>query len=137
MSVNKVILLGHLGSDVELRYTDQGQAVCNFSLATSEKWTGKDGKPKESTEWHRIVAWKRLAEVCGEYLSKGKQVYIEGKLQTRSWEKDGQKMYTTEIVAQKVDFVGGKGQSEKSTDKAMENYPEPVEDTEADDDLPF
>ena len=95
--VNKVILVGNLGSDPELRYTPSGVAVANFSIATSDRWTDKEGKPQERTEWHRIVAWRKLAEIAGEYLKKGKQVYVEGKLQTRSWEdKEGAKGYLFE-----------------------------------------
>lgn len=108
--VNKVILVGNLGRDPEVRYTKAGQAVASFSLATSEKWTGKDGKKEEKTEWHRIVAWGKLGEICGEYLSKGKQVYIEGRLQTREWEdNDGNKKQTTEIVANNMTMLGQVG----------------------------
>ena len=108
MSVNKVILLGRLGQDPELKYTPAGMAVCNFSVATSESWSDKtSGQKQEKTEWHRIVVWGKLAELCGQYLAKGRQAYIEGSLQTRSWDaKDGQKKYTTEIVARTVQFIG-------------------------------
>ena len=110
MSVNKVILVGNLGRDPELRKTQSGQPVATFTLATNERWTGKDGERQERTEWHRIVAWGRQAEICDEYLSKGRQVYIEGRIQTREWEdKEGQKRYTTEIVAQTVQFLGSRG----------------------------
>ena len=110
-SINKVILIGHLGRDPELKFTPSGVAVANFSIATSETWKDKNtGEKQESTEWHRIVAWKRLAEICGEYLKKGSQVYIEGSLQTRSWEdKEGTKRYTTEILAHKMQMLGSKG----------------------------
>ena len=105
--INKAILVGRLGRDPEVRYTSDGRAVTNFSIATSDEWKDKDtGEKRERTEWHRIVAFGKLGEICGEYLSKGRQVYIEGKLQTRSWEKDGVTRYTTEIVAGDV-FVGG------------------------------
>jgi len=108
--VNKVILVGNLGRDPEVRYTKSGQAVASFSLATSERWTGKDGNKEEKTEWHRIVAWGKLGEICGEYLSKGKQVYIEGRLQTREWDdKDGNKKQTTEIVASNMTMLGQAG----------------------------
>ena len=108
--VNKVILVGNLGRDPEVRYTKSGQAVASFSLATSERWTGKDGNKEEKTEWHRIVAWGKLGEICGEYLSKGKQVYIEGRLQTREWEdNDGNKKQTTEIVANNMTMLGQAG----------------------------
>ncbi len=97
-SRNLVILIGRLGKDPELKYTPGGKAVCNFSLATSEKWKDQSGEVQEKTEWHKIVAWGKPAENSAKWLSKGKLVYIEGKLQTRSWEKDGQTHYTTEIV---------------------------------------
>lgn len=107
MSVNKVIVLGRLGSEPELRYTPSGAAVANFSVATSDNWTDKSGEKQEKTEWHRIVVWGKLGELCHQYLSKGRQAYIEGKLQTRSWEdKDGVKKYTTEILANTVQFIG-------------------------------
>ena len=98
--INKVIIIGRLGRDPETRFTPDGKAICNFSVATSEEWKDKDsGEKRERTEWHRIVAFGRLGEICGEYLFKGRQVYIEGRLQTRSWEKDGVTRYITEIVA--------------------------------------
>ncbi len=107
MSVNKVIILGRLGQDPELKYTPGGMAVCNFTLATSESWADKSGQKQERTEWHRIVVWGKLAELCNQYLSKGRQAYIEGSLQTRSWDdKSGQKRYTTEINAKTVQFIG-------------------------------
>ncbi|MBW2713404.1 MAG: single-stranded DNA-binding protein [Deltaproteobacteria bacterium] len=109
-SINKVILIGNLGRDPELKYTQSGQAVCNFSIATTEKWKGKDGQMQEKTEWHRIVAWGKTGELCSQYLSKGRPVYIEGRLQTRDWEdKDGNKRQTTEINANTVQFLGGGG----------------------------
>src|SRR3954468_3130567 len=104
--VNKVILVGNLGKDPEVRYTPGGQAVANFTIATNENWTDKQGQKQERTEWHRIVVWGKAAELCGEYLSKGRQVYIEGRLQTREWtNKEGQKQYTTEVVANPVGGV--------------------------------
>lgn len=110
-SVNKVILLGNLGRDPELRYTPGGQAVANFTLATNERYTTKDGEKQERTEWHRIVAWGRTGEICAQYLSKGRSVFVEGRLQTREWEdKEGGKRRTTEIVANNVQFVGGRGE---------------------------
>jgi single-strand DNA-binding protein len=111
MSVNKVILVGNLGVKPEIRYTPGGQAVANFRIATNERWGGRDGQPaQERTEWHNIVVWGKTAENCGKYLDKGRQVYIEGRLQTREWQdKEGQKRYTTEIVAQTVQFLGGQG----------------------------
>lgn len=110
-SVNKVILIGNLGADPEVRFTPSGQAVANFRIATSESWTDKgSGQKQERTEWHRIVVWGKLAELCGEYLKKGRQCYVEGRLQTREWtDKEGKKNYTTEVVAQTVQFLGGPG----------------------------
>jgi single-strand DNA-binding protein len=108
--LNKVILIGNIGRDPELRYTASGQPVANFSLATSEAWTNRDGEREQRTEWHRIVAWGRLAEICGEHLSKGKQVYVEGRLQTREWEdRDGNKRRTTEVTAQQLLMLGRRG----------------------------
>ena len=106
--LNKVMLIGNLGKDPEVRYTPGGQAVANFTIATNEAWTDKSGAKQERTEWHRIVAWGKTAELCGEYLTKGRQVYIEGKIQTREWNnKEGVKQYTTEIVAGQVLFLAG------------------------------
>jgi len=136
--INKVILVGRLGRDPEVRYTPNGVPVANFSIATSEEWKDKDtGEKRERTEWHRIEAWRRLAEICGDYLNKGKQVYIEGKLQTDAWEdRDGNKRYTTKIVAQTMQMLdsAGKGGSAQSVD---ERHPveEPVNIPE--DDIPF
>ena len=109
MSINKVILIGRLGQDPELKYTPAGQAVTTFSLATSEMWNDKNGQRQERTEWHRIVVWGKTAENCSKYLGKGRQIFVEGRLQTRSWEKEGQKHYTTEIIANTVQFLGSKG----------------------------
>ena len=108
MSVNKVILVGRLGQNPEVRYTPSGAAVANFSVATNESWTDKSGQKQERTEWHKVVVWGKLAELCSQYLAKGRQVYLEGRLQTRQWQdKDGQTKYTTEIQAQTVQFLGG------------------------------
>ena len=108
--INKAMIIGRLGNEPEVRYTQDGKAVANFTVATSEDWKDKaTGDKKEKTEWHRCVAFGRLGEICGEYLHKGKQVYIEGRLQTRSWEKDGVTRYTTEIVANTMQMLGGKG----------------------------
>ncbi len=108
-SVNKVILIGNLGRDPELRYTASGQGVTNFTLATNERWRDKDGNNQERTEWHRIVVWGKSAENCAQYLQKGRSVYVEGRLQTRDWEdKEGNKRQTTEIVAQNVTFLGSR-----------------------------
>ncbi len=135
--VNKAILLGNLGGDPEIRYTSGGTAVANFTLATSEQWT-KDGKKEERTEWHKIVAWGRLGEICGEYLNKGSSIYIEGRIQTRSWEdRDGNKRYTTEIVAQSMQMLSGNQRKTGTTSSNEENYPveEPVSIPE--DNIPF
>lgn len=109
MSVNKIILLGRLGQDPELKYTPSGAAVCNFSLATTEAWTDKaSGQKQERTEWHRVVVWGKLAELCNQYLAKGRQAFVEGRLQTRSWDDaSGNKRYTTEIMASTIQFIGG------------------------------
>ena len=107
--VNKVILIGNLGQDPELRYTGSGTAVCNMRLATSETYKDRDGNMVENTEWHTVVAWARLAEICGEYLKKGSQVYFEGQLQTRQWEdKDGNSRYTTEVKVREMTMLGGR-----------------------------
>lgn len=139
--INKVILIGRLGNDPEVRYTPDGAAVANFSIATSDEWTDKaTGERKEKTEWHRIVAWRKLGELCGEYLSKGRQVYIEGKLQTRSWEKDGVTRYTTEIVASDVQFLGSKDAANSyrpSENVPSQGYEEPPLGAKRDDDIPF
>jgi single-strand DNA-binding protein len=107
--INKVILIGNLGADPESRATPDGQAVTHFRLATSERWTDRSGNVQERTEWHRIVTFGKLAETCREYLRKGRQVYVEGRIQTRQWDdRDGNKRYTTEIIAQVVRFLGGR-----------------------------
>lgn len=119
MSLNKVMILGRLGQEPELKYTPAGAPVCNFSVATSENWTDKNGQKQERTEWHRIVVWNKLAELCNQYLSKGRQVFIEGRLQTRSWDdKDGNKRYTTEINASTVQFIGGQAQAGQNQESA-------------------
>lgn len=109
--VNKVIIIGNLGQDPEVRYTQNSTAIANLSVATSEQWKDKQtGEPREQTEWHRCVAYRRLAEICGEYLRKGSKVYIEGKLQTRKWQgQDGQDRYTTEIVVQEMQMLDSQG----------------------------
>jgi len=108
-SVNKVILVGNLGRDPEVRYMPNGEAVCNFSIATTENWKDKSGVKQEKTEWHNIVMYRKLAEIAGEYLKKGRPVYIEGRLQTRKWEKDGVTRYTTEIISDNMQMLGSKG----------------------------
>ncbi|MBW1649505.1 MAG: single-stranded DNA-binding protein [Deltaproteobacteria bacterium] len=137
--LNKAMIIGRLGRDPEMRYTTDGVAIANFSIATSEDWKDKKtGEKKEKTEWHRIVAFRRLAEICGEYLTKGKQVYIEGRLQTRSWEKDGVTRYSTEIIADKMQFLDTKSDSgsqggASSDTSAYDNYI----NAKPDDDIPF
>ncbi|WP_105014136.1 single-stranded DNA-binding protein [Salinibacter sp. 10B] len=118
-SVNKVILIGNLGQDPTLRYPGSGSAVCNMRLATNESYTNKDGKPVDQTEWHTVVAWGRLAEICSEYLKTGSQVYFEGSLQTRSWEdRDGNKRQTTQVKAWKMVLLGRPaGQNRRSTEQ--------------------
>jgi single-strand DNA-binding protein len=133
--LNKVILVGNLGADPEMRYTADGTAVCKFSLATSRRYTGKDGQKQEKTEWHRIVVWRKLAEICGQYLAKGKQVVIEGRIEYGSYEKDGVKHYTTDIVAENMTMLGGPGTGAR----AQEPEPPfgPPEGGAPDDDIPF
>ena len=137
--VNKVIIVGRLGGDPELRTVTSGQQVAQFNVATSENWTGRDGQKQERTEWHRIVVWGKLAEVCGKYLAKGRQVYVEGRLQTRQWEdQQGNKRYTTEIVANTVQFLGSNNATTRTDSSAEVNQdfgPEPS--FNQDEDLPF
>ena len=140
--LNKVMLIGNLGRDPEVRYTPDGTAVANFSIATSREWKDKaTGEKKERTEWHRIVAFRRLAEICGEYLSRGKQVYIEGHLQTRDWEdKDGNKRYTTEIVASQMLMLGSKTAAnapESSSSSSAPERPDMSYPEAEGDDIPF
>jgi single-strand DNA-binding protein len=128
MAINKVILIGNLGQNPEVRFSPSGQAVCNLSIATSESWTDKNGQKQEKTEWHRVVVFGKLAELCGQYLTKGRQAYIEGKLQTRNWQdKDGQTRYTTEVVAQSVQFLGGNaGAGRSQNDNSNQNAGAPA-----------
>ncbi|MCE9580082.1 MAG: single-stranded DNA-binding protein [Deltaproteobacteria bacterium] len=106
--VNKVILVGNLGADPDMRYTPSGQGVCELRIATSESWNDKNGQRQERVEWHRVVVWGKRAEVCAKYLSKGRQVYVEGRIQTRTYDdKEGQKRYITEVIANDVQFLGG------------------------------
>jgi single-strand DNA-binding protein len=148
MSVNKVILLGRLGQDPELKYTPGGSPVCNFSLATTESWTDKSGQKQEKTEWHRVVVWGKLAELCNQYLAKGRQAFLEGRLQTRSWDdKDGNKKYTTEILASTVQFIGGpsaNANQNANVDTSYSQAPAPAQEYQissdasfAADDIPF
>jgi single-strand DNA-binding protein len=123
MSINKVILIGNLGQNPEVKHSASGQAICNLSIATNESWTDKNGQKQEKTEWHRVVAFGKLAELCGQYLQKGRQAYIEGKLQTRSWQdKENQTRYTTEVVAQTVQFLGGNAGAGRSTEYGNSSY---------------
>ncbi len=122
-SVNKVILVGNLGRDPEVRFMPNGEAVCNFSIATTDSWKDKAGAKQERTEWHNIVMYRKLAEIAGEYLKKGRPVYVEGRLQTRKWQtKEGQDRYTTEIIADQMQMLGGKdsGGSNASYDGGMD-----------------
>jgi single-strand DNA-binding protein len=147
--VNKVILVGYLGQDPDMRFTPNGQGVCELRLATSESWNDKNGQRQERTEWHRVVVWGKRAEVCSKYLAKGRQVYIEGRIQTRSYDdKEGQKRYITEIIANDVQFLGG-GKGEGGAKRAGEEGPPPPSDGDfgfsagggggggPDDDIPF
>lgn len=126
MSVNKVILVGRLGQNPEVRYTPSGSAVANFSVATNEAWTDKSGQKQERTEWHRVVVWGKLAELCNQYLQKGRQCYVEGRLQTREWtDKDGVKKYSTEVQAQTVQFLGSDraaGSENRAPGASSSNY---------------
>ena len=138
--INKVILIGNLGNDPDIRYTASGSAVANISLATAESWRDKaTGEQQERTEWHKIVFFGRLAEIVGEYLKKGSKIYIEGQLQTRKWEQDGQTRYTTEIVARDMQFLDSRGSSDSSYKEASQDAQteEVPESGITDDDIPF
>ncbi|MEA1980416.1 MAG: single-stranded DNA-binding protein [candidate division Zixibacteria bacterium] len=140
MSVNKAILIGRLGKDPELRYTPSGKAVASFSLATSERWTGQDGQKNESTTWHNIVAWGKQAEVLKEYMFKGKEIYIEGRISNRSYDdKEGNKRYISEVVVQNFQFVGSRSDSGGASPARNDSPPSapPGTDNSGDDDLPF
>jgi len=141
-SLNKVMLIGNLGKDPEVRYTGSGTAVAGFSLATSDRIKNKNGEWEDRTEWHNITLWGRLAEIAGEYLSKGKSVYIEGRLQTRKWQdRDGRDRYTTEVVGDKMIMLSGKGETGgKSGTGPPEGHESPAYDEPSfnpDDDIPF
>ena len=141
-SLNKVMLIGNLGKDPELRYTPSGVAVATFSVATNESWKDQDGNTQERTEWHNIVAWRKLAEICGEYLKKGKKVYIEGRIQTRSYDdkNTGAKKYITEIVADNLIMLdGGRGATGENGGPGISASSEPAAPGTAktEDDLPF
>ncbi len=144
MGVNKVILVGNLGANPEMRYTQGGQPVANLRLATTERWTDKNGQKQESTEWHRIVVFGKQAEICNQYLTKGRQIYVEGRIQTRQWQdQQGQKRYTTEIVAQNMQMLGSRsegGAPQQRDDAAGMPPDEPVTSDFGggpDDDIPF
>ena len=141
--INKVILVGNLGQDPEVKYTAGGAAVTTLSLATSESWKDKDtGSDQERTEWHRVVLWRRLAEIAGEYLKKGSKVYIEGQLQTRKWEQDGQTRYTAEVIGRDMQFLDSRGNSSannssyEDTNQDMGSQSMPDSGI-TDDDIPF
>jgi single-strand DNA-binding protein len=140
-SVNKAILVGRLGKDPEVKYTQGGTPVAKFTLATNEVWKDQSGEKQERTEWHNIVAWSKLAEICGQYLNKGSRVYIEGRIQTRSWEdKEGNKRYTTEIRADNMVMLSGRGEetrTEKSAAAAASSEGGSIEPEITDDDIPF
>ncbi len=141
MGVNKAILIGRLGKDPELKYTTSGKTVASFSLATSERWTGADGQKNESTTWHNIVAWGKSAEIMKEYLVKGREVYIEGRIDNRSYEdKEGVKKYISEIVVTNFQLIGGRpqdGRSDGGSGGGSAPMPEPSGAGSSDDDLPF
>ena len=149
-TVNKVILIGRLGRDPEVRYTSSGSPVANFSLATDESFKGRNGEQQQHTEWHNIVVWNKLAEICGEYLTKGKQVYIEGTIRSRQWEdKSGNKRTTYEIVANTMKMLGSRSDAERAasagarpasqpSEERSDSAPEPSPEGEiTDDDIPF
>lgn len=140
--INKVIIVGRLGADPEVKTVSGDNTVARLNIATSENWTDRNGQKQERTEWHRVVVWGKLAELCGKYLAKGRQVYVEGRLQTRSWEdQQGQKRYTTEIVANTVQFLGGSQQASSDNYSSNQDFgsqsfgPEPSFD--ADEEIPF
>ena len=143
-SVNKVILVGRLGQDPEVRFTQGGTAVANLRIATDETWKDQNGERQQRTEWHRVVAWSKLAEICGQYLSKGRLVYIEGRLQTRSWDdREGNKRYTTEVRADNMVMLGGRseeGQAAPAARPAAAAQPAAAAGSDSgtnDDDIPF
>lgn len=137
MSVNKVILIGRLGADPEVRYSGSGTAISNFRLATSRNYNDKSGQRVDETEWHRVVAFGRTAEVCGEYLHKGSQVYIEGRIQTREWEdKEGNRRWTTEIITERMQMLGSRGERNGAPPPAGDPF-DKTPDNMPDDDVPF
>jgi single-strand DNA-binding protein len=145
-SVNKVILIGNCGKDPETRYLQSGDAVTNVSIATTETWKDKNGEKQEKTEWHKLVFFGRLAEIAGEYLQKGKPVYVEGSLQTRKYEKDGQDHYSTEVKVHSMQLLGGKPEGERNGGERTQQQSRPAQQRQApakpkqddfDDDIPF
>ncbi len=146
-SVNKAILIGNLGKDPDVRYSPDGSAITNITLATTENWQDKSGEKQEKTEWHRVAFFGKLAEIAGEYLKKGSQVYVEGRIQTRKWQdKEGQDRYTTEIVADRMQMLGSRGNSFEVSDSPSESRPQqrPAQQAQQkggfddmDDDIPF
>jgi single-strand DNA-binding protein len=141
-SLNKVMLIGSLGRDPEIRYMPNGDAACNLSVATSESWKDKSGEKQERTEWHRISMFGKLAEIAGQYLAKGSSVYLEGKLQTRKWtDKDGVDKYTTEIIADRMQMLGGKeqrhGQQQEQRQESQQSRQQRPTADSFDDDIPF
>ena len=141
MTVNKVILIGNLGKDPEVRYTKNGRAVARFSIATTEFWNDPEGNRQERTEWHNIIVWGKQGESCAQYLAKGRQVFVEGSIRSRSYDdKSGNKRYITEIVAQRVRFLGGGGGTRIAPEAEGESSGEPVSGEQSpplDDDIPF
>lgn len=139
--LNKVQIIGRLGKEPEIRYMPSGKAVASLSVATTDKWKGQDGEKQERTEWHRVSAFDKLAEIMERYLTKGSQVYIEGKLQTRKWQdKDGSDRYSTEIIAQQMQMLGGGGERADRGDRKQERRSEPHQQMppiDFDDDIPF
>lgn len=136
--VNKVILIGNLGADPEVRYLNTGTAVANFRMATTENIRNREGEREARTEWHRVVAFGRLAEICGEYLNKGKQVYVEGRLRTRSWDdRDGNKRWTTEIIAARMQMLGGPGDQGAMEAQVPDFEGPPDSGGDQEDDIPF
>ena len=134
-SVNKVTILGRLGQDPELRELQGGKAVCNLSIATSQVWTDQQGHKNEKTEWHRVVVWGKLGELCAQYLAKGRQAYVEGRLETRSYEdQQGQKKYTTQVVASDVVFLGGGNDRSENRGGSFDDSPPGFSE---DDEIPF
>jgi single-strand DNA-binding protein len=124
--INKAILIGNLGADPQIRYTQSGTQVATFNVATTERWKGQDGQMQESTEWHKIVAWGKLAEICGEYLNKGSKVYIEGRIQTRKWQdQNGNDKYTTEIIAREMKMLSPRGGAATGAQSPTGDYQEP------------